>query len=61
MDAVLSLPDKYKIVVHLYYYEEYSTAEISHILGKTETSIRSILHRARKKLKVMLKEAYDFE
>lgn len=61
LDAVMSLPNKYKITVYLFYYEGYSTAEIAAILKKNESTVRSVLHRARKKLKDILKSEYDFE
>ena len=54
--AILDLPDKYRRVVHLYYYEDYSVREISEILGISETSVQTRLARARQKLKNMLKE-----
>lgn len=60
-EAVKELPVKYKEVIHLFYYEELSTAEIAKILQKKESTIRSHLMRGREKLKSILKEAYDFE
>lgn len=51
----------YREVIHLYYQEEYSTVEIAKILNRKESSVRSDLHRGRKKLKEILKEVYDFE
>lgn len=59
--AVMELGEKYRVVVYMYYYEGYSTPEIAKVIGKSETTIRSLLHRARNKLKDMLKEDYDFE
>lgn len=59
--AVMTLPYKYRIVIYMYYYEEYSTSEIANLIDKKETTVRSHLHRARKKLKDLLKEEYDFE
>lgn len=59
--AVMALGEKYRVVVYMYYYEWYSTPEIAKVIGKSETTIRSLLHRARNKLKDMLKEDYDFE
>ena len=59
--AVMALGEKYRVVVYMYYYEGYSTPEIADVIGKNETTIRSVLHRARNKLKDMLKEDYDFE
>ncbi|MGI6028374.1 MAG: RNA polymerase sigma factor [Candidatus Heteroscillospira sp.] len=59
-DAVKSLPEKYREVVHLYYYEGYQTAEIARMLEMKESTVRSNLARGREKLKSVLKEAYDF-
>ena len=33
--AVLSLPKKYRIIIHLYYYEDYSVREIGDVLNLT--------------------------
>lgn len=61
LKAVMSLPEKYRVVIHLYYYEEYTTPEIASLMGKNVVTVRSLLHRAREKLKIILKEEYDFE
>lgn len=61
LEAVLSLPSKYKDVVYLYYYEEYSAVEISQILKKNVNTIYTLLTRARQILKVKLKEVTDIE
>ena len=61
LDAVMALPVKYKEVVWLHYYEGYQTAQIAQLLGMKESTVRSNLARGREKLKVVLKEAYDFE
>lgn len=50
LSAVMELPDQYKTVVYLFYYEGYSGAEIARMLQKKETTVRSLLHRARKLL-----------
>ncbi|WP_405355182.1 RNA polymerase sigma factor [Ruminococcus sp.] len=60
-DAVKNLPDKYREVIHLYYQEGYKIKEISKILRRNESSIRSDLKRGRERLKNILQEAYDFE
>ena len=52
--AVMSLPQKYRTVIHLFYYEEYSIKEISAITGSSETAVQTQLMRARKKLKEIL-------
>jgi len=60
-DAVKQLPARYSEVVHLYYHEGYSTAQIASLLSKNDATVRSLLKRARMKLKDVLKEVYDFE
>ena len=57
-EAVMSLPKKYRIPVHLYYYEGYSTKEIGEILKKSDQTIRSRLSRARKMLRESLGEEF---
>lgn len=60
-DAVKSLPIQYREVIHLYYYEGYSTSDISKIINRKESTVRSDLRRGRERLKKILREAYDFE
>lgn len=60
-EAVKSLPVKYREVIHLFYYEGFSTAQAAKLLGKNESTVRSLLKRGREQLKSVLKEAYDFE
>jgi RNA polymerase sigma-70 factor (ECF subfamily) len=56
IEHVMALPTKYRIVVNLFYYEGYSTKEISYITNQKESTVRSLLTRARQKLKYVLKE-----
>ena len=59
--AVMELPEKYRIPIHLFYFEELSIREIAGILKMSETAVKSRLHRAREMLKDKLKEAdYEF-
>ena len=44
---VMGLPDKYKTVIYLYYYEGYDSVEISEILQKPQSTIRYYLSKAR--------------
>lgn len=60
-DAVRILPDRYREIIHLFYQEGFRTAEIASILGMNESTVRSDLKRGRERLKIILKEAYDFE
>lgn len=58
-EAVKDLPVKYREVIHLFYYEGLSTAEIAAILEQKESTVRSHLMRGREKLRSILKEGYD--
>ena len=55
-NAVLSLPENYRTAVHLFYYEELSTAGIAEAMGMSEGAVRTILSRARDKLRKTLGE-----
>ena len=55
LNAVLSLPSKYRTVIHLYYYEGYSIKEIAAILDIPEATAGTQLARGREKLRTMLK------
>ena len=54
LEAVLSLPDKYKEVVYLHYYEDYTAPEIGKILGKNVNTVYTLLNRARQVLREKL-------
>ena len=54
--SVLSLPARYRIPIHLYYYEGYSVAEIAKIIGRSEGTVKSRLFRARNLLRERLRE-----
>lgn len=56
MAALLSLPEKYRIPLHLYYYEGYSTKEIAKALSCAEVTVRVQLKRGREKMKELLME-----
>lgn len=60
-EAVKGLPVKYREVIHLFYYEGFSTGQIAALLQQKESTVRSHLMRGREKLKLILKEGYDFE
>lgn len=59
--AVLELPMKYRTVIHLFYYEDMSIAQISAVLDVKESTIKSQLLRARQLLKVKLKGEFGDE
>ena len=59
LEAVQSLPVKYKDVIWLYYYEGYQTDEIAEILGRPPSTIRNQMRDARKLLKDKLGGEYE--
>lgn len=61
IEAVKKLPEKYRIVIYLFYYEQYKVSEMSKILKISEGTIKSQLSRARDMLKNELKEEFDYE
>ena len=56
IEALQCLATKDRIIIHLYYYENYKTKEIADIMKMTESNIKIRLHRSRKQLKEILKE-----
>ncbi len=58
-ETVMQLPEKYRIVIHLYYYEEYAVREIALILKLSESNVKIRLSRGRAMLKETLKEEWD--
>lgn len=57
-ETVMELPEKYRIVIHLYYYEDYSVNEIAGVLKLTESNVKVRLLRGRQMLKEALKEEW---
>lgn len=58
-ETVMKLPKKYRIVIHLFYYEDYSVQEIANILKITQSNVKIRLSRGRLLLRKTLKEAWD--
>lgn len=56
IEVVKKLPQKYRVVIHLFYYEELSVEEIAGVLKMKPATVRTHLTRARKKLKDLLEE-----
>ena len=54
LEAVLALPDSYRIILHLYYYEGYSIKEIAKITNLPAATVGTRLARGRKKLAALL-------
>lgn len=59
--AVMNLPLKYRVVVHLFYYENYKIKEIADITSQKETTVATQLQRARNMLRNKLSEEFLYE
>jgi len=57
--AVLSLPEKYRTVIHLFYFEDMSVADIATALKSTASTVKSQLSRARGILRNKLEGSVD--
>lgn len=55
-DAVMALPAKYRVPVHLHYYEGYTYTEIGSLLKISPSAVSMRLHRARNLLRSILEE-----
>ena len=53
-DTILRLPEKYRLVLYLHYYQGYTALETAEILGKNPATVRGWLVQARGKLKELL-------
>lgn len=60
-EAVFSLPQKYRDVVYLHYFEEYTAPQISRILGKNVNTVYTLLTRSKQMLREKLGGGYDYE
>ena len=57
-DAVKTLPDKYREVIHLFYYEQLPISQIAQLLGRNEATVKTHLARGRSLLKEKLKGSF---
>ena len=54
LDAMKGLPEKYRISLYLFYYEEYSAREIAEMMGVSESAVGQYLTRGRRKLRTII-------
>ena len=60
--GMAQLPEDYRAVLWLVYFEEFSNGEVAVALGKNERQIRNLLYRAKQSLKLTLeKEGFVYE
>lgn len=57
LDALMTLPDKFRTVLILYYVEQYPMEEIARMIGKTTSAVKMRLQKGRR----LLREAYRKE
>lgn len=60
-EAVIKLPEKYRVIIHLFYYEDYSINEIADIAKISVSNVKVRLSRGRRMLRETLKEVWEDE
>lgn len=58
MHAIQELKDKYRVVLLLYYYQEFTVKEIADIMGAKQSTVLSLMRRGRNQLKQKLDKTY---
>ena len=58
IEALTSLPEKFRLVMTLYYIEDYRIEDIAKIIGKTSSAVKMRLHKGRKLLEKIYREEY---
>ena len=61
LEELFSLPPEDRAVIHLHYYEGYSTDEIARMLSCRPGTVRSRLYRARERLRKLLQQKGEFQ
>lgn len=61
LQAVLSLQEKYRVVIVLHYYQQMPLTDVAHALQLPQATVRTHLHRAQKLLHPLLKGWYADE
>ncbi len=61
VEMVKKLPEKYRLVIHLFYYEDLPVEAVSRVTGIKPSTVRTQLTRAREMLKKRLEDDYVSE
>lgn len=61
IEALYKLPQKYRDVLYLHYFEGYTAPQISNILNKKVNTVYTLLNRSKQKLKKILVDEYAFK
>ena len=59
LNSIFLLPKQDRLIIHLYYYENYKVKEIASILKMKENTVKQRLFRDREKLKDILREGLE--
>ena len=58
LEALMTLPEKFRLVLILYYVEEYRIEEIAKIIGKTKSAVKMRLQKGRRLLEEIYRKEY---
>ena len=58
VEALMTLPEKFRLVLILYYVEDYRIEDIAKIIGKTKSAVKMRLQKGRKLLEETYRKEY---
>ena len=58
VEALMTLPEKFRLVLTLYYVEEYRVEEIAKIIGRTPSAVKMRLQKGRRLLEETFRKEY---
>lgn len=58
LEALMSLPEKFRVVLTLYYVEEYSIETIAKMIGRTTSAVKMRLQKGRRLLEELYRKEY---
>ena len=58
LEALTMVPEKFRLVLTLYYIEEYRIEDIAKIIGRTTSAVKMRLQKGRKLLEEIYRKEY---
>ena len=58
LEALMTLPEKFRIVLVLYYVEQYKIEDIAGVIGKSVSAVKMRLQKGRRLLKEIYRKEY---
>jgi len=58
IEALMQLPEKYRLLMTLHYVEDYSVIQIAEIIGRTPSAVKMRLQKGRELLKTLYRKEF---